>query len=98
MIQLEFDFHDNNWHTWHDWRVVLPPKDVFVWIKYSKLETPRLAKTCKHGCCVDVGFGPMVLPNFWKASSPEDMVAGQLEFDLTKEKCAVFDLTDLYES
>jgi hypothetical protein len=73
MIQLEFDFHDdNNWHTWHDWRVVLPPKDVFVWVKYSKMETPQLAKTCKNGCCVDVGFGPMVLPNFWRATSSEE--------------------------
>ena len=52
-----------DWHYWHD---DPPPRNTIVLATYSLSEPWRRTRTCKHGCCVDQGFGSMVLPNFWK--------------------------------
>lgn len=67
------------WMLWKD--TSKPNLDMFVWIRYGKEDAPQLAKVCKHGCCINVGFGPMVLPKYWKHCTLEEAALKQQEFD-----------------
>lgn len=62
--------------TGRDWFSDTPPKDTWVWARYSCSEPWRLVKTCRNGCCVYSAHGCMTLPYFWKAATREE---GELE-------------------
>jgi hypothetical protein len=58
------------------WSEKRPPRQHWVMASYGVMEPLRLSRTCKHGCCVDQGFGPMVLPLYWRDATPEEVTRG----------------------
>jgi hypothetical protein len=73
-----------------DWYSDTPARDTWVWMTYSLLQPWHLVKTCKRGCCVqDPFFGSMLLPNFWKPATAQDVAKIEQEianFDASQQK------------
>lgn len=57
--------------VWTLWRSNPPPKNTYVIARYNLNEAPMRAKTCRHGCCIDVGHGSMTLPGYWAATDDQ---------------------------
>lgn len=63
--------------AWTFWKDEPPPRTSFVVAKYEFSGPEELVKTCRRGCCVNAGFGPMRLPKFWRAPTDLEIDAGR---------------------
>lgn len=66
---------------WTNWRSVPPPPSTIVLARWDENveERPKRVKTCKHGCCVDAGFGSLILPRWWAATDDQTSPLGAIQ-------------------
>ena len=62
------------------WKEKRPPIKHWIMASYEVLEPLKLFRTCKHGCCVDQGFGPQILPSYWRDATEAEIEAGKENF------------------
>jgi hypothetical protein len=55
------------------WDEKRPPASHYVMASYEVMDPLRLMKTCRHGCCVDAGFGPQMLPRYWRDATQAEI-------------------------
>ena len=67
--------------VWTNWRSNPPPALTVVVARWdeNRTETPWRVRTCKHGCCVNGGFGAMVLPRWWAATDDQTSALGAVQ-------------------
>jgi len=54
----------------------LPPKQTWIAVRYSVLDSERIVKTCNRGCCViDPLFGSMILPRYWRLATDKEIAS-----------------------
>lgn len=59
--------------AFHIWRDDPPPRSTIVWAKYKLIgDNWQLARTCKRGCCVSMGYGSMILPKYWREPTSDE--------------------------
>ncbi len=60
------------------WRENPPPRDTWVWAKYSLTRDQwQLVKSCKRGCCVYKYGETMFLPKYWREATEAESVEEQ---------------------
>lgn len=57
-----------------DWNLVLPPKNTWIWARYSTEKEFILVKTCNSGCCVYHDGVNLMIPNYWKEATQEEAI------------------------
>lgn len=55
------------------WSERRPLPREFVMASYSVMEPLKVMRVCRSGCCVDAGFGPQMLPSYWRAATTQEI-------------------------
>ena len=67
------------------------PAGAEIMASYKVIDDPlRRAKVCKYGCCMDMGFGPQMLPRYWRWAEPDEigMELGSVRAAASPKGCA----------
>lgn len=57
--------------VWTRWRSNPPPTETVVIAQYERDWKQIRVRTCKRGCCVNMGFGNMFLPDWWRTTDDQ---------------------------